>query len=325
MTFLHYLQLQWGPGGETILTATTAPRLRIGNGFKVWHYSGALLHETHWPAGQELLEVCWQTYPDGTFKENPISYATVEGIQQSQPQASKAVYVPPNIRSGGVPPPSGNGGGGGVGGASPYRPGAYTASERPPIPGLPIGYKVSQGQKKRDRKTKPTNQANPPAQGNAPTRPPQGSTPPKPAQGNTSPKPAQSDANSENPSASIAKKNNNQRKKPSPVRPAAESNVANNGNSIPSTNAKTPAEGTNHPNATENAAKSKNNKRNQRRAPENKSQAVDNGGKQAQQVNDQLKQLQLDDKPKKDAQKKPKPANSVAKSVETKASNDLVK
>lgn len=93
-------QLEWGPDGETILTATTAPRLRIGNnwrtiliffyylkrncvvkrhclsfsfrtgnGFKVWHYSGSLLHESMWPTGQELLQVIWQRYADGTFTE----------------------------------------------------------------------------------------------------------------------------------------------------------------------------------------------------------------------------------------------------------------
>lgn len=94
--------MEWCPDGEHFLTATTAPRLRIGNGFKVWHYSGALLHETAWPAGQELLQVIWQKYEDNVFKEKPISNVKVQGIEPSQPQSSKAVYVPPNIRSGGV-------------------------------------------------------------------------------------------------------------------------------------------------------------------------------------------------------------------------------
>lgn len=138
--------MEWGPDGEKILTATTAPRLRIANGFKVWHYSGALLHETAWPSGQELLQVMWQKYEDGAFKEKPISNVKVQGIQPSQPQASKAVYVPPNIRSGG---------------SAPVTPRTISSMaprsqpvERGPIPGLPIGYKVSQGQRKKDRNTK---------------------------------------------------------------------------------------------------------------------------------------------------------------------------
>lgn len=134
--------MEWCPDGEKLLTATTAPRLRIGNGFKVWHYSGALLHETTWPAGQELLQVIWQKYDENVFKEKPISNAKVQGIEPSQPQSSKAVYVPPNIRSGassvvGSSAKSAN-----------YQP------ERGPIPGLPVGYKVSQGQRKKERNTK---------------------------------------------------------------------------------------------------------------------------------------------------------------------------
>lgn len=74
----------------------------MGNGFKVWHYSGALLHETTWATGQEMLEVIWQKYYEGVHKEKPITNEKVQGIQSSQPQASKAVYVPPNASGGGV-------------------------------------------------------------------------------------------------------------------------------------------------------------------------------------------------------------------------------
>lgn len=111
-------------------TATTAPRLRQGNGFKIWHYSGALLYELMWPEKQELLELSWQKYPEGVFKENEISYEKVEGIQSAQKQASVKKYVPPNIRNFGgedsgstaVPPAQG------------------------PIPGLPPGYQSSKTQ-----------------------------------------------------------------------------------------------------------------------------------------------------------------------------------
>ncbi|XP_055302143.1 eukaryotic translation initiation factor 2A [Sitodiplosis mosellana] len=144
--------LEWGPDGENLVTATTAPRLRIGNGFKVWHYSGALLHETVWPTGQELLQVCWQRFADGLFTEKPISNVKVAGIQPSQPQSSKAVYVPPNIRSGG---------GSAISSAGVSQRPNQPPVERGPIPGLPIGYKVSQGQRKKDRNAKRKENENP--------------------------------------------------------------------------------------------------------------------------------------------------------------------
>lgn len=137
--------MEWCPNGETFLTATTAPRLRIGNGFKVWHYSGALLHETNWAAGQELFEVVWQKYNEGVYKEKPISNEKVQGIQPSQPQASKAVYVPPGARAGRalLTPKS-----------------SQAATEKSSIPGLPIGYKVSQNQLKKNRNARRKNNEN---------------------------------------------------------------------------------------------------------------------------------------------------------------------
>ncbi|KAK7862837.1 hypothetical protein R5R35_000852 [Gryllus longicercus] len=90
--------LHWSPDGEHFMTATTAPRLRIGNGFKIWHYSGALLYERPWNKQEELWEVLWQTFPPGIFREPVVSNKPVEGIQPSQPQASKQAYRPPSAR-----------------------------------------------------------------------------------------------------------------------------------------------------------------------------------------------------------------------------------
>ncbi|XP_043254699.1 eukaryotic translation initiation factor 2A [Colletes gigas] len=90
--------LQWSPDGEHFMTATTAPRLRMGNGFKIWHYTGTLLYERPWNEQEALWEVLWQTFPPNTFPEKAISYKAVEGIAPSQPQASKQVYRPPSAR-----------------------------------------------------------------------------------------------------------------------------------------------------------------------------------------------------------------------------------
>ncbi|XP_054138763.1 eukaryotic translation initiation factor 2A isoform X3 [Melozone crissalis] len=46
----------WCPDGEHIVTATCAPRLRVGNGYKIWHYTGSVLHAHEVPADQEM----WQ-------------------------------------------------------------------------------------------------------------------------------------------------------------------------------------------------------------------------------------------------------------------------
>lgn len=92
--------LEWNPRGDIFVTATTAPRLRMANGFKMWHYSGALLHETLFPAGHELYDVQWQKYPSATFPEPVIKSEKIEGIKSSIPQASTQVYRPPNVRLG---------------------------------------------------------------------------------------------------------------------------------------------------------------------------------------------------------------------------------
>nr|CAD7613664.1 unnamed protein product [Timema genevievae] len=85
--------LAWSPDGEHFITATTSPRLRIGNGFKIWHYSGTLLYERPWNKQEELWEVLWQTFPKGALKEPHVSYKPVEGILPSQPQ-EMCVVIP---------------------------------------------------------------------------------------------------------------------------------------------------------------------------------------------------------------------------------------
>ncbi|KAB0797863.1 hypothetical protein PPYR_04445 [Photinus pyralis] len=91
--------LQWSPDGTHFLTATTAPRLRIGNGYKVWHYSGALIHEHPYKENDELYDVAWQKAPKDAFKEPAVNFQKVEGIVSNQPQASKEAYRPPSARN----------------------------------------------------------------------------------------------------------------------------------------------------------------------------------------------------------------------------------
>ena len=50
---------EWAPDGEHFITATTAPRLRIDNCYRLWHYSGKMIYEkTFNSPKEELWQVC---------------------------------------------------------------------------------------------------------------------------------------------------------------------------------------------------------------------------------------------------------------------------
>lgn len=88
--------VSWCPDGQRFLTTTTAPRLRVGNGYKIWHYSGALQHEKLFSAGDELWEADWQSrlsHPSFT-----VTKQMAPGIKPSQPVAAKQAYRPPGAR-----------------------------------------------------------------------------------------------------------------------------------------------------------------------------------------------------------------------------------
>ncbi|XP_037122739.1 eukaryotic translation initiation factor 2A isoform X2 [Syngnathus acus] len=86
----------WCPDGEHVLTATCSPRLRVGNGFQVRHYTGGVEHAHQTPEGSELWEVRWQPFPDGTFPERPVrQQAAGPGGAQAAPAQA---YRPPALR-----------------------------------------------------------------------------------------------------------------------------------------------------------------------------------------------------------------------------------
>ncbi|XP_068686953.1 eukaryotic translation initiation factor 2A-like [Montipora foliosa] len=86
---------EWSSDGEHILTATTSPRLKEGNGYKIWHYTGKLLHEK---SVSELWEVTWQPVSYGVFGEPVINYEGVPAAEQQDKQKAKQVYRPPGLR-----------------------------------------------------------------------------------------------------------------------------------------------------------------------------------------------------------------------------------
>lgn len=64
---------EWAPDGVHVLTATTAPRLRVGNGYKVWRYDGTMIFQETL-GDSELWDLKWQPARPGIYKEKPIKY-----------------------------------------------------------------------------------------------------------------------------------------------------------------------------------------------------------------------------------------------------------
>jgi len=88
---------EWCPDGVHYVWATTAPRLRVGNGWKVSHYHGELKHERAYNRTDktELWQVAYQ--PDARTKPVPIVKPTQQ--QQKQQESRKSTgYVPPHAR-----------------------------------------------------------------------------------------------------------------------------------------------------------------------------------------------------------------------------------
>ncbi|UJR15406.1 hypothetical protein I4U23_002353 [Adineta vaga] len=92
---LDTTHFQWCYDNYHFITATTAPRLRVKNGFKVWRLTGELVYEYKTGENQELWQVLWQpgTYERG--QKAPIK--AEDGSAPGKPKAA-AAYRPPHLR-----------------------------------------------------------------------------------------------------------------------------------------------------------------------------------------------------------------------------------
>lgn len=88
----------WCPDGEHIVTATCSPRLRVSNGYKIWHYTGSVLHKWDVAEGSELWEVRWQPFPDGSFPERAVRYQAAPSELGSTQTPPTQAYRPPALR-----------------------------------------------------------------------------------------------------------------------------------------------------------------------------------------------------------------------------------
>ncbi|XP_075058064.1 eukaryotic translation initiation factor 2A [Mixophyes fleayi] len=89
----------WCPNGEHFITATCSPRLRVGNGYKIWHYTGSILHKYDVPDNTELWQVSWQPFAEGVFPAKPIVYQPVAGEIPAEESKPAQAYRPPALRN----------------------------------------------------------------------------------------------------------------------------------------------------------------------------------------------------------------------------------
>jgi len=86
---------EWCSDGSHFITATTTPRLRVNNGFKIWNYLSGELIERKWE--KNLFHVCWQPLPHEKFPA-PSKHANISKPVSFKPKVTPAKYVPPNAR-----------------------------------------------------------------------------------------------------------------------------------------------------------------------------------------------------------------------------------
>ncbi|XP_067943859.1 eukaryotic translation initiation factor 2A-like [Watersipora subatra] len=88
----------WSADGCHALTATLSPRIRVGNGYKIWHYTGSLMKQETLSANMELWQAEWSPVPAGTFAPPTISYTPIETKEKVPATNAAPAYRPPGAR-----------------------------------------------------------------------------------------------------------------------------------------------------------------------------------------------------------------------------------
>ncbi|CAO3580610.1 unnamed protein product [Absidia cylindrospora] len=98
---------EWSPCGQYLMTATLTPRLRVDNGFKMWHHTGTLIYEE---AVDELFQVGWRPEPASNYPAmHTVSTAPapIKILPSAKPvvtnPAPAGAYRPPHMRGGSAP------------------------------------------------------------------------------------------------------------------------------------------------------------------------------------------------------------------------------
>ncbi|KAL2163404.1 hypothetical protein VTH06DRAFT_5461 [Thermothelomyces fergusii] len=93
----------WSPDSRYVMTATTSPRLRVDNGIKLWHVSGAIMYNEDMV---ELYNVMWRPLPASSLPGGdplspvPTPHASAVAYLGTVKTPSKPVgaYRPPGLR-----------------------------------------------------------------------------------------------------------------------------------------------------------------------------------------------------------------------------------
>ncbi|OUM62102.1 hypothetical protein PIROE2DRAFT_69538 [Piromyces sp. E2] len=90
----------WCPDGRHVITATLTPRLRVDNGFKIWHYTGVKLFECDI---KELYQISWRPIQPDVFPPHnslsPPPKGLIEDTSKSSEKKPVGVYRPPGARA----------------------------------------------------------------------------------------------------------------------------------------------------------------------------------------------------------------------------------
>ena len=99
------VSLEWSPCGRYFVTATTAPRLQVDNGFRVCKYTGEKLFDCPAAPGQ-LFQCQWQPAVEGAFMDRPQTPGAAAAAKSapSVVAATKAApYRPPGAARNAAP------------------------------------------------------------------------------------------------------------------------------------------------------------------------------------------------------------------------------
>ncbi|KAI9140595.1 eukaryotic translation initiation factor eIF2A-domain-containing protein [Paraphysoderma sedebokerense] len=95
----------WSPDGRYLLTATLSPRLRVDNGYKIWHYTGVCVCAEKM---DELYQVEWKPRKVENVREKRDLSPAPKGVVIGNGEKDKVVkpmgvYRPPGARGRSVP------------------------------------------------------------------------------------------------------------------------------------------------------------------------------------------------------------------------------
>ncbi|KAJ4313981.1 hypothetical protein N0V94_006665 [Neodidymelliopsis sp. IMI 364377] len=94
---------EWSPDGRHILTATTAPRLRVDNGIRIYHVTGPLMYN------QDMIELYHVTWRPQSPQQHPLDNVLTAPAPHPSAAAFTATQKTPSKPAGAYRPPGARG------------------------------------------------------------------------------------------------------------------------------------------------------------------------------------------------------------------------